>query len=117
MVVKRALRRAEDAVKHPPEKSAEEAASACPLCGRPIVPGDPADEHHLVPRSKGGREKALLHKLCHKTIHATFTETELARTYNTWAALQAHPQIARYIEWVRKKPTTLILRVPRRSKR
>jgi 5-methylcytosine-specific restriction endonuclease McrA len=113
VVVKRALRSA--AV--PAEEAAVATVSECPLCGRPIAPSDPADEHHLIPRSKGGREKTLLHKLCHKTIHATLTETELARTYNTWAALQAHPQIARYIQWVRTKPTALVLRAPRRPRR
>jgi 5-methylcytosine-specific restriction endonuclease McrA len=113
MVVKRALRNAA-AVN---QDAHVRGHTSCPLCSRPIMPGDPADEHHLIPRSQGGRQKFLLHKLCHKTIHATLTEVELARSYYTWPALQAHPQIARYIEWVRGRPTALLLRAPRRPRR
>ncbi len=79
-------------------------AAVCPLCGRPIVPGPSADEHHLVPRSKGGRAKFLLHRVCHRKIHATLTESELAASYATWEALLAHPQIAAFVRWVASKP-------------
>jgi hypothetical protein len=72
------------------------------------------DEHHLIPKSKGGREKFLVHKLCHKTIHTTLTETQLARTYNTWEALRAQPEIARFIAWIKNKPTALMVRTRRR---
>lgn len=76
----------------------------CPLCGREIVPGASADEHHLVPRSEGGRHTELVHRICHHKIHATFSEKELARHFHTWAALRAHPEIAEFVAWVAKKP-------------
>ncbi|WKB52598.1 HNH endonuclease signature motif containing protein [Eleftheria terrae] len=76
----------------------------CPLCGRPIVPGPSADEHHLVPKSEGGRDKTLVHRVCHRKIHATFSEKELARGYASWEALRGHPEIASFVQWVRKKP-------------
>lgn len=76
----------------------------CPLCGRPLVRGPSVNEHHPVPKSKGGREKFPIHVICHSKIHSLFTETELARRYSTFEALQAHPEIEKFIAWVRKKP-------------
>ncbi len=80
----------------------------CLLCGRTIELGPTADEHHLVPRSQGGRTEpgnlALLHRVCHRKIHATFSERELARDYSDWAALRAHPEIAAFVHWLRGKP-------------
>lgn len=78
-------------------------ALICPLCRRPI-PDSEKDAHHLVPKSKGGRETQYLHRVCHRQIHALFTETELARTYSHVDALLLHPAIARFVTWVRTKP-------------
>jgi hypothetical protein len=76
----------------------------CPLCGRELVSGPSIDEHHLVPRSEGGKEKHRIHRICHRKIHATFTERELASHYSTWAALKQHDDIKTFIHWVAKKP-------------
>ncbi|NBV89396.1 MAG: hypothetical protein EBR88_07815 [Betaproteobacteria bacterium] len=76
----------------------------CPLCGRVLVRGPTADEHHLVPKSQGGKEKFLLHKVCHLKIHQTLKPRELARAYNTWESLRAHPEIEKFIHWVQKRP-------------
>ncbi|WP_041527080.1 HNH endonuclease family protein [Paracoccus aminophilus] len=78
----------------------------CPLCAREIPAGTPQSRHHLIPKLRGGKggETVLLHHICHKTIHATFSETELARRYNTIAALQADPRIARFVAWIAKRP-------------
>jgi hypothetical protein len=59
----------------------DETTPICPLCDRPIPPGG-GSLHHLIPRLKGGKggPTVLLHQLCHKEIHATLTETELARS-------------------------------------
>lgn len=75
----------------------------CPLCEREI-PQSQKDAHHLVPKSKGGRHTEFLHRMCHKQVHALFTETELARQYSTVDALLAHPDVARFVAWVRHKP-------------
>ena len=76
----------------------------CPLCGRPLIPGPTIDEHHLVPRSQGGKEKFLVHKVCHQKIHQVFTEKQLARQFSSWEQLQSHEDIAVFIEWVKKRP-------------
>jgi 5-methylcytosine-specific restriction endonuclease McrA len=82
----------------------EEPKEICPLCSRPIA--QPASLHHLLPRSKGGKieHTVLLHQICHSKIHATFTESELARTYNNIPKLLEHEDIQTFVRWVQKKP-------------
>jgi len=80
-----------------------EPAPPCPLCGRPLVPGPAVNEHHLVPRTYGGRETVRMHRICHSKIHSLFSEDELRDRYFTLERLQGHPEIAKFVRWVRKK--------------
>ena len=75
----------------------------CPLCGR-IIPDDQRDEHHLVPKSRGGRETQALHRICHRQIHALFSEAELEKSYATVEALLEHEEMRKFVAWVSKKP-------------
>ena len=54
----------------------------------------------------------LLHHICHKEIHASLSEAELARDYNTPENLRAHPRLAKFIRWVQKRPPQFTSRVP-----
>ena len=60
----------------------------------------------------------LLHHICHKEIHATLTETELARAFSTIEALRTHPRIAAFVGWVAKRPPGFTSRTagPRRKR-
>ena len=78
-------------------------AAVCALCDRPIPPSL-RDAHHLTPKSRGGTVTVFMHRACHKQIHAMFTETELARNYFSPRALREHPEVARFIDWVKDKP-------------
>jgi len=92
----------------------------CPLCKRPIPADAPQSLHHLIPKLKGGKggPTVLLHDICHREIHATLTETELARSYFEVDALRAHPRLAKFIAWVSKRPPGFKSKVPgRRRKR
>ncbi|MDU8927754.1 HNH endonuclease [Alisedimentitalea sp. MJ-SS2] len=86
----------------------------CPLCDRVIPLGAPQSRHHLVPRLRGGKgsETVLLHQICHSEIHATLSESELAREFNTIAALRAHPRLAKFIRWVAKRPPEFRSKTP-----
>lgn len=93
------------------ERSVEQqAVLICPLCGRGI-PESQKDAHHLVPKSKGGKTTEYLHRICHRQIHALFSENELAKHYQTVDALLAHPGIQGFVSWVRNKPDDFYERV------
>jgi hypothetical protein len=79
------------------------ADAPCPLCGRPLGSVN-IDRHHLIPKSLKGREQFPIHKICHRKIHATFSERELLRDYHTWEALRRDDSIRAFIDWVAKKP-------------
>jgi hypothetical protein len=76
----------------------------CPLCDRLMLMGPSLDEHHPLPRSHGGRETVTMHKICHRAIHAMLSERELAEEFSGFEALKAHPTLAQFIAWVKKRP-------------
>ena len=73
----------------------------CFLCLRPL--GQRVEWHHPVPKSRGGKKTAPVHPICHRFIHATFTNKELERSFSSPEALRAHPDVARFIAWVGEK--------------
>jgi len=83
-----------------------DAPPICPLCLREIPPEVPQSRHHLTPKLKGGKggPTVLLHHICHKEIHATLSEAEIARSYATVEALRGHPHLAKFFRWVAKRP-------------
>ena len=91
----------------------------CPLCGRVIPKDVPQSLHHLVPKLKGGKrgETVLLHHLCHKEIHASLSESELAMAYYTIERLRSHPRLERFIAWVTKRPPEFNSRSPSHRKK
>ena len=78
----------------------EPQALPCPLCRRPNY--HPTD-HHLVPKSRGGRVTETLCRDCHRAIHATFSNKELETTYNTVEVLMAHEAFARQVRFIGKQ--------------
>ncbi len=69
-----------------------------------MIDGPSVDRHHWVPKSEGGCETDAIHLVCHRMIHRVFDERELATAYANPAAVRAHPEIARFVAWVRKQP-------------
>lgn len=59
--------------------------------------------HHPVPKSRGGRETAPVHPICHRTIHSTVSNKELERAYSTSEALRTHPGISAFLRWIANK--------------
>ena len=74
----------------------------CWLCSRPI--GQRVEWHHPVPKSRGGRDRQPIHPICHRSLHARFSNAELRRIGADLTALRADPDIARFLAWVANKP-------------
>lgn len=68
-----------------------------------MVAGPSIDEHHLVPKTFGGKDKEPLHKICHRKMHSVFTEREMANYFHTWDRLLESEEIQKFVRWVQKK--------------
>src|SRR3954454_12109852 len=82
----------------------EAETEVCQLCERD-VPKHLITLHHLKPRQKGGRaeHRTPLCKPCHKQLHATFSNTDLARLYVSIEALREAVQLQRFLKWIRRQ--------------
>jgi hypothetical protein len=87
----------------------------CWLCARRL--GHRVEWHHPVPKSRGGRAVVPLHPICHRTIHANFTNAELARCGPSPALLRENAAVARFIEWIADKPPDFHVRTAARRAR
>lgn len=72
----------------------------CPICDRPNL--HPSD-HHMVPKSRGGRTTETICADCHKAIHAMFTNKELEEIYHTPEALLSHEEFAKMVKFISKQ--------------
>ena len=83
----------------------------CSLCGVE----ESASRHHLIPRTvhrnKWFRKTFSKEEMrqtipvcggCHSMVN-TLDEKEIGRNFNTIEKLLAHPKIATYVEWKRKR--------------
>ncbi|UOR08700.1 HNH endonuclease [Qipengyuania flava] len=75
---------------------------SCWPCERPL--GRRVQQHHPVPKAKKGREIVPVHPICHRAIHANFTNAQLARIGADRGVLLADGALARFVEWVADKP-------------
>ena len=73
----------------------------CWLCNRPL--GERIEFHHPVPKSRGGRETVAIHPICHRTLHQTFSNVELAIFGECVASIRADPRIGRFLAWIEDK--------------
>ena len=89
-------------------------AATCWLCARPL--GGRVEWHHPKPKSRGGRATVPIHPICHRTIHANFSNAELARASDA-EALSGKPEIARFLAWIRNKAPDFHARTRRNRER
>lgn len=73
----------------------------CWLCGRPT--GKAFVWHHPVPKSRGGRDVVPMHPICHQTLIANFTNSDLQRYGMDVESLLANPLIRKFVDWVANK--------------
>lgn len=78
----------------------------CAICTRVLLDGPSVDDHHLIPKSKGGKytDVIKIHRICHNKIHSIWTENELASEFNTTEKILQNKEIKNFIKWVVKKP-------------
>ncbi|WP_435417112.1 hypothetical protein WAB17_09460 [Parerythrobacter aurantius] len=57
-----------------------------------------------MPKAKKGRDTVPVHPICHKAIHACYTNAELKRFGTDRELLLESEQLARFVSWIRKKP-------------
>jgi len=90
----------------------------CELCNREIPLGYES-KHHLVPKCCGGHhgDTAIFHEVCHKQVHALFSEPELQVYYYTVQRLKNHKDVKRFIKWVSKRPVEFNSKTKIRRKR
>ncbi|WP_100259347.1 HNH endonuclease [Qipengyuania seohaensis] len=77
-------------------------ADLCWLCERPL--GCKVQQHHTVPKAKKGRATVAVHPICHRAIHANFTNARLSRIGEDRAALLEDEALAKFVDWVADKP-------------
>ena len=92
----------------------------CAICQRD-VPGRLITLHHLKPKSRGGGADVRVPacRTCHKQIHASFTNKELAAGFDDVAALRGSERLGPFLRWVRKQKPDRVFGVaggPRRRR-
>ena len=65
--------------------------------------GSSVNKHHFLPKCKGGKDSEFVHRVCHTKIHSLFTESELAKEYNDPEKVVSHPEMQKFILWIKKK--------------
>ena len=82
----------------------------CQICGRDRLVGESVDRHHWQPKSRGGTEAEYLHRTCHRKLHTLFTDKELGAEFATSEAVRRHPEMQKFITWVRRQPPEVVVR-------
>ena len=85
----------------------------CWLCTRPL--GRRVEQHHPVPKSRGGRATVPVHPICHRTLHRQFSNVELAKVGDDAHTLREHAGVAAFCKWIANKPPDF--HAPTRAKR
>jgi hypothetical protein len=89
----------------------------CPICDREMYQGSSVNEHHLIPKTFGGKKTVLIHRICHQKIHSIFSERELEKVYHTIESLIQHDEMKKFIKWLRNKPATFYVHNDRTAAR
>lgn len=84
----------------------ETSLGVCSICDREMFKGPSVNEHHLVPKTFGGKVTVTIHRVCHQKIHSLFTERELEKEYHTVESLRSHAEIQKFVKWLKKKLPT-----------
>lgn len=110
----------EDEVFEPEDSEPE--VSQCELCERTDIA---LNRYHLIPQSRHKKahtkrnfsrtemknEVAMICDACLNQINETFSTQELSTHYYTIERLKEHTEMAKFINWVKKRPAGQTVRV------
>ena len=99
----------------------------CELCARGPME---LTRHHLIPRTRHSNRRnrrdfdrqeirervAWLCRPCHSNLHVHLSTKELETDYNRIELLAAHPDVARFTSWIRRKPIGTTVPMPPRRR-
>lgn len=91
----------------------------CAFCERKFESASALTEHHLLPRSQGGKKEHtdMFCRLCHSTVHASFKNKTLAKMYASVEALRQADELKPFLRWARKQnPNSSFKTRPRKDK-
>lgn len=74
-------------------------------------------DHHLVPRSRGGKVTLAICQDCHHAVHAIFTNKELETKYHSVSELLAHTDFAKMVAFIARQDPGGKVRVHRTKAR
>jgi len=69
--------------------------------------------HHMVPKSKGGKETVATCETCESFIHKTWTHNELRDTFNSVETILSNENFQKFLKWRRKQPATVLFKSER----
>lgn len=90
--------------------------TTCFICGR-ITPPRYIEKHHLIPKSRKGKETILVCNNCGNQLHHLFSNKEMEKTYNTLETILADERVQKWIKWVRNKKDFSVCNKTKKKKR
>jgi hypothetical protein len=85
----------------------------CVFCLRDV----PTRQHHIVPKSKGGRITRPTCEDCETFIHRTLTHKQLRDHFPTVESIQNYEPYQRFLAWLLKQQPTARFRTARNRER
>lgn len=73
----------------------------CILCNRDVPF---LTDHHVVPKSRGGKKSIAICRDCHRQLHALFDNKTLERQLCSVELIMANNEFCKYLKWISKRP-------------
>ena len=78
----------------------------CELCKMQVY----TRKHHLIPKSKNGKDTINCCETCESFLHKSFSNNELRDKYNSIEVILADEGFQKFLKWRRKQPATTLFK-------
>jgi len=75
----------------------------CPICQRKTPMGY-QEKHHLIPKTKKGKETIIVCISCGDMLHQLFDNNFLKNNLNTIEKINNNEKVQNWVNWIKKKP-------------